>query len=244
MTKILLFSLIFNIIEQKWQLTERWRFNALYWLYTIAPYKDCVVVLSSTTAATFYHGTHQAYVENTTSFDVVPVNHAQGGSITVVVAKIIPSIDLVLLRVTNGVFPFSPRIERPRPGMKFCVIGFGHVDQSNETYTSGAIFTETPHYYPNEEGAYMGPFWLGTARTRYYKNIKCHLNSYSIVKNFSRGDSGGACISSDGFLIGMNVSTTCMPSTCHTNAISEAAIFVSKNALVGAEILVYILSSY
>lgn len=70
--------------------------------------------------------------------------------------------------------------------------------------------------------------------------LKFHLSLYSIVKNFSRGDSGGICISSDGYLIGMNVSTTCMPSTCHTNAISEAAVFVSKNALVGAEILVYI----
>lgn len=203
--------------EPKWQLKERWRLNALNWLYTIPPSKDCVIVLSSTTAATFHHGTHQAFVENSSSFNVAPV--AQGENITVIVAKIIPSVDLVLLRATNGVFPISPRIEYPRLGMKFCVIGFDHFDQSNKTYSYGTIFTQTPHYYLNEQRAYMGPFWLGTART-------------------SRGDSGGICISSNGYLIGMNVLTTCMPSTCHTNANSEAAIFVSKNVLVGAQTLV------
>lgn len=51
--------------------------------------------------------------------------------------------------------------------------------------------------------------------------------------NFSCGDFGGACINSDGSLIGMNIAKIQLPN--HMNTLNDAAVFAPKNVFVSAD---------
>ncbi|KAE9546980.1 hypothetical protein FO519_009808, partial [Halicephalobus sp. NKZ332] len=184
------------------------------WMFFLRDHmgKSTVICIHPRFFVTFRHGSHlQLKAGDALTIYKAEQEAEEQVGINVCVIKINDALDFVLLKSEVDVVERGPPLAGAEESEPFTLAGFGN-EQQTLSYLSGTIHSVCGYYLHFQENSnLMGPFILGTSRS-------------------SAGDSGAGCWGARG-LIGMNIACTLMPPKSHHSAISEAAIFSSKNII-------------